>query len=155
MAGRKKALTMLAKTEAIKSQRTPRPTLSGKKKITAARVREARPQRMSDQTMMVLREWESAKVPAKGPRSTEGMVETIMRVPMRVAESVACLIQNITAIVKAWLPSWETNCPCQRRMKLRLKSRVGVVMVSYSKTQEGMFQGGDKSPVDRFGITLR
>jgi hypothetical protein len=42
-----------------------------------------------------------------------------------VAEFVASLTQNAMAIMNAWLPSWLTVCPCQRRKKLRFHSRDG------------------------------
>ncbi len=47
--------------------------------------------------MIVLREWRSANVPPSGLSSTPGSVLKVSRRPIRLAEPVACMVQNIIA----------------------------------------------------------
>ena len=62
---------------------------------------------------------------------TMGSIEIIISVPIIVADPVACLTQNIMAIVNACVPSWLTNCPCQSSKKFLFISFGGSAIMGH------------------------
>ncbi len=122
IAGMKKARTMPPRSATAKSPAR-RTGCALEKNMRAARPRVPIPESRSQTTRMRTREWRSAKVPPKGVRRTPGMEETVISRPMRLAEPVVFMSQNIIATENAWSPRRLTVCPCQRRKKLRFQSR--------------------------------
>ena len=123
-AGMKKARTTPSSTATAKSR--PRRSCVSPLQARMAKpsARTPRPAMTSQTTMIRTRDQRSARAPPNGASTTPGSDEMVISRPMRLAEPVVSMVQNIIATRKASLPSWLTVCPCQSSTKLRFHSRV-------------------------------